>query len=224
MPTGARILNTSGTVQIDQTYKNLALKQKGQITTGSDGINPSLVNFRQKILRVTATFPLMALQSSVYAVVDYVYRVNANTWDFYIRTSGTTAVTLTYYLFDQPGTPTQNYGLRVFNPVNGQLTYHSEFKYLRIADQISGDIWRTGRANDFGPRTYESGRQYAVITTRRGTGLYMYSASTFGETSCGSRSITNGIELGPVPFQISNGSGDGQKFPFMLLVVDVTDY
>ena len=131
---GLRVTNANGYVQIDSTYKNLALRQKGTVTAGaSNGSGYSAT------ITVTAgpsaQLALSGLTAGVVTVGGMNVSGNSITYYLYFSTAGASA---TYWIFDDPAllSPIGNYGLRVRN-ANNSVVFDSRFPYMRVIDFIA---------------------------------------------------------------------------------------
>lgn len=135
MAVGFRVKNSSSLIQIDETYRNLALRAKGSFS-------PSTVwstTWRIGSITVSGSSPVLAWRSSAPAAIVGASRSGSSiTYTFMIAaTSGT----ISWWLFDEPiyGAVTGSVGLRIRNPSTGVITFDSRMKYMRVIGAITGE-------------------------------------------------------------------------------------
>lgn len=216
MPAGLQIVNNFGTVLIDETYKNLALRQK--ILTATAGA----------LERVTIPMsgmnePMVALASERYVGVK---SMRSDLASFLVQ--GRINGDVTAYIFDLPQSSGPNQGLRVYNAA-GELTFDSNNKYARVVDVYGGPA-----TSDWQPlRTYPSGRNYAVVQLKmayrkevvnNGGGNY-----DITWTMSAARVIGNTVQGNMIPYKTDNVSAGSAPPSFTDLsaqfaVIDVTGY
>jgi hypothetical protein len=138
MNTGLRIRNQHTTVQVDQSYFNLALVEKRQISfSGQTG-----EIFRYNFYWATGTAmvgsdnSILGCSAVKKAFVNGVYE-----YALEFRTTGPTNIpvseTFNLYIFDIGMVyPTINVGLRVWNDDRSKLIYHSGMKVLNFVDVL----------------------------------------------------------------------------------------
>lgn len=156
MATGLTILNTAGTTQIDELYRNFCLAEKGTQTTSS-----GLATVFGHIGEVTFTggvSPIIAIRSAAYSYPAYVTK-SGSTYTWGIAIEGASGQSFSYYIFDAPPTGLATHGLRVFD-ASGNVVFDSGYNYMRVADFIA----LSGEAES-GNRVFTSGREYAAIMT-----------------------------------------------------------
>lgn len=136
MPAGIYILNDHGTILIDDTYSNLAVRHQGTLSAGAGLRTVSVPGLND---------PVPAIRSTAYAAT-----ASRQGSTGYIWSAGGAQVH--WYVFDVP-IGAGNHGLQVFNAA-GQLTFDAYQKYARVRAVQSG----------VGSQTYDSGRLYAVAT------------------------------------------------------------
>ncbi len=154
MTYGFRVINDWGTVQIDDTYANLALKEVRQYTFQFDqGGTDYFLNFS-----FSGSLPVFAFRSPDSHSVVAAIQQNGSTYTVQMRSDLGGPVWI--YIFDKPITPTSGYGLRVRN-ANNEITFDSGYKYMRIEGFYSS-------AN--GNQGLTPGKTYAVLQ-----GCYFYS-------------------------------------------------
>jgi hypothetical protein len=154
MPAGLQIFNDSGTVQIDELWRNYGFKQvqTQSVTADSDGT----------IVDVTAvgTDILIAPRPTTLLVAPMQSYLSGSTWTyrFMFRSyfvGETITETVSFYVFDMLDGTYSNVGLEVFN-ASGQRTFHSD-----------GAMMKCRAINDCKTTfTGDSGHIYAPIFTR----------------------------------------------------------
>ena len=156
MAYGIEIYNDSGQIQIDQDYFNLSLKSKSALSSlsaasfggtylGQPTYSKSAVFW---VIDYTGTTPVVAVKPpdgrSIF--VSHLYDENttgspptAGTRRLVFWSPGTTAATLTWYLFDRVDTTgilDTGYGIQVKN-ASGQVVYHSAKPVMRIRQLVT---------------------------------------------------------------------------------------
>lgn len=118
MTAGLQVHNSSGVLQIDETFKNLVFIQKGTLPAGSPGSPGTLT------LSGRAT-PVLVLAGSTPAII---WSVSSSGGTYTYTVYGGTD---TYYLFDVPPAPSlHGFGLQVFD-ASGNCAFDSNRKYMR---------------------------------------------------------------------------------------------
>lgn len=212
MPAGLEVLNADGvTVQIDDTYANLAVIEMGTKATdtataagGNSSVTFTKTGLKNPLIAVTGTNPQVA--------VCWLQDAVTNTWGFNITAGGGVGTAAKYLIFDSPPAPTTNYGFQVFD-ANGNLTFDGSLRYLRVVDM---------QVNAVGPFTYDASKQYAVCHLRFGfrvwnqTGFNQVQGSTVnGGTVAVSYLAVNTVPGSPVQLNQMTPS---------LLILDITNY
>lgn len=151
---GIQILNTFGTIMIDENYKNLAVRQSGSVSkTGRS--TTELVPITYPI-----DAPIVAISPAQFA---YVSSLLPSGQSFRYGGGISRPTSIDYYVFDTPVIQPGNFGLQVYNAL-GQLTFDSGMKYARVVDIFGGST----EASWAGTRTYEAGRKYSVAQLASG--------------------------------------------------------
>lgn len=124
-----RVRGDAGTVQIDDTYCNLAFMTKG-VATSSD-----TSRYTEVVVTVTGRMPVMFLRpTNGVACVSGVTN-SGGTWSFRVGL-GVGVTQCTYYIFDSiPGVSAEPYTIRLRN-AQGQVTWDAGYKYLRVLDSV----------------------------------------------------------------------------------------
>lgn len=156
MTAGLEIINTSGSVLIDENYQNLAMSASGSFTFVSGDFGRVNVNIPYKADGLRN--PIMAIRvTGGYAGVRNTSK-NAVTSVSTAVMFGQTGATVQWWCFDVPDV-TSNAGLQVFNSA-GTLVFDSGNKYARVLNYwmpANNSAW-TGAVQTLGG----SGRTYAI--------------------------------------------------------------
>lgn len=149
---GLQIINTSNTVQIDQDYRNLCLRQKGNaVTTASlPAGGGSYAAFNVTGL----TSPIIAVGGGSAAVPQTYWDAANNRHGFLISTVGAIGTSIPYYIFDVPAELGSTYGFQVRNSGNQLI-----FDALQPPLRIRGFYVNAGVGNY---TSLTAGRTYAV--------------------------------------------------------------
>ena len=187
---GFEIINSFGSILIDDKYPNLALRQKGGVKLGSNNrLNVPMTNgFSSPLVASASTRPVRSDMINTTAITPYIH----------IRgREGDPPADVDYYMFDKPlFQPTNGEALiQLFNAA-GQVTFDSRLKYARVIDVFGGATqaeWAT-------TKTYAAGRKYAVVqlrtawrrsTVRAGGGRYTLSYRSAMARVVGNQVITS---------------------------------
>lgn len=218
---GLRILNTAGTVQIDELYKNMEVRAVGTATTTMAYSGAASI----AEIAYSGANPILVIRSANPATL-YKQQVSGSSWTFYVVVLGATGQSVDYWIFDNPdnATPT-GYGLAVYS-ASGDVIFNSNKKYLRVVDFFKGTGWSADN------RTYVSGRVYGFATVFAGYGEQLITLSggfyIRNEFAMSGSNITNGIrfEGALISSEVQAGSvTDGETYyRFGFMVVDLTDY
>ncbi len=225
MPAGLRILNDSGTVQIDENYKNLVLIAKNtQNTYPVPPFGPVYSILAVVVDLPQSVVPVIAVQSQYPTICQWLEWNSAiapNKWYATIVVGATFSSTCSYYVFAaMPVVSPTGPGLAVWN-ASGEPTFSNNYtnnKLMKIRDFV--DI----SSANYGTRTYESGRSYAWCTATCGYywkpngGNLKYAWG--GCAAPGGNSVT----FSEIIRQYGAGSFAGGVDRFIGMVVDVTGY
>lgn len=154
MPAGLEIINTSGSVLIDENYANLAVSASGTLTFSSDGTQNISLPYYANGLRN----PIIALRvtGSGGAGVRNTTRNNvAMTATAVIY--GKAGANVSWWSFDMPQVVSSS-GLQIYNSA-GILVFDSGNKYARVVDYwmpANNSAWKNA------VKTYANGRTMAV--------------------------------------------------------------
>ncbi|MDR5825780.1 hypothetical protein [Caballeronia sp. LZ043] len=195
---GLQVFNSSGNVQIDSTFKNLGLREKGTVVSG--GSPSGGTGWYLATLTVSAGIsPLIAWRSSGKCYLRY-STVSGSSITYYFHCQGA-GVSVQYWIFDDLATATLsgNYGLQVFNSAGG-LVFDSRTKYMRVVDTLSspgglsGEPMDTGITRSYGgtPAVVQGQLRYIVQNNGTGTGnpVTVISVLTLPAVSFSGSSVT----------------------------------
>lgn len=148
----ARFNNSvDGSRQIDETYKNLALRAKGTFTA-SDGVVPVAIT-------VAGVNPVVAVRSTGANSPVMLHSATDNgggSWTYRFLSKAGDVVT--YYVFDEPGGAPAKY--LVIRNAAGEICFNANEEYLiPVSYQVYG--WSNG-----GPNSHvdlPTGRTYAAV-------------------------------------------------------------
>lgn len=148
MATGIKVINDSGTIQIDDSYPTLVVRAQGSVTIPAAGfIRVRDLSIQGRLaLRATNVVSYLTLLSTIdpYPPGYYVY--------------GAPGTNVQWYLFAVNPGPAGNVGLVIRNAA-GALMFDSGAKNMRVVDIRSGPA----QANWGGTVNYDGGRDYAVL-------------------------------------------------------------
>jgi hypothetical protein len=146
MTSGLQIINDSGTVQIDELWRNYGFKQlqNQSVTADSNGIQVSVTATGTNILiaprcETLLVAPMQSYQSGTTWTYKFYFR------SFYIGETITEDVR--FYVFDMLDGAYSNVGLEVFN-ASGVRTFHSDnplMKCRAINDCKTSFVGNSGR-------------------------------------------------------------------------------
>jgi hypothetical protein len=168
MTEGFRTKTSGGGIQIDQTYKNLALRAKGSFDPGTSS---NKGKWRIGSITVTGNSPALAWRCAKPCAMVYATRSGTSiTYTFMVAdTSGT----VEWWLFDTPdyGVANGPLGLRVRNPATNAVVFDSRMKYMRVVGAVNGSI-----ANGMPANASYTGSP-ALVT---GNSAYIYTSQVIG--------------------------------------------
>ncbi|MCE7762959.1 hypothetical protein GQL56_09930 [Pseudomonas putida] len=179
MPAGLQVINDNGILQVDESFKNMVLTQKGTVTlsrpSGVGAVPYQAAAYATIAYPVSARQPVLALRSN--ALVCYL--ANDNGFTVFGSASGA----IDYYIFDQIGfgTSAGNIGLQVFD-ANGSEVFNSNNKYMKVLDLYSVELVVSNPGNPPTVPTYSgsvpSGKKLAVCMGVQSTGYYIEGIGT----------------------------------------------
>jgi hypothetical protein len=211
---GLKTLTSFGVNLIDEDFKSLAVVASGSLTTDETGIT-------KIITRAGGVNPILALNCPDPIGILAQGR-SGSTFTWQVR-SGliSTAVNFDYWVFDNPpNTAPTGMGLVVRNAA-GQIAFNSNFKHMRIEDQlfVSGvpDV-----------NSYTPGQTYAVAFangTLRDTGADLGGSFSNDHFMATAYVDAEDIHTGQLQFDTTTDAVDLSYNPFTtVLVLDVTNY
>ena len=219
MPAGLEIINTSGTVLIDENYQNLAVRAKGTVGISSAALK------RATVAMSGVSSPMIALASA--SAFSGIKNVLSDLSQFTIQGEAPPASNVDYFIFDVPLASGLSHGLQVFNTA-GTLVFDAGNKYARVVDVYGGP-----NTSDWTPsRTYAAGRTYAVVQLKRayrkqvvavggGGGFdvtwYMSGSRVVSNVVTGKMIIYKEQNVASAPAAVNDNSA-------MFAVIDVTGY
>lgn len=168
MAIGFRARNAANAIQIDETYRNLALRAKGSL----QATTPWLSSWRIASVTLAGNSPVLAWRcDSPCAFVSATRSGQNTTYTFLVAASGGT---IQWWLFDEPiyGAFAGRLGLRIRNPATGITVFDSRGKYMRIVGSVTGSL-----VNGFPSGTTSYAGLPAIVT---GNGAYVYTSQVIG--------------------------------------------
>lgn len=201
MPAGLQVTGSHNILQIDEAYRNLALRVKGTLPATA----PSISNF---------TYPILAIRapSTSNGAFPIGYSDSGGTRTFGFRDSPNDAE---WFIFDVPITQS-NVGLQVFDTA-GALVFDSGNDYMRPV----GSYWIDGTQP-----AEPVGKKWAWVQT--GTGVEEFSSGTPGLlTQFGWALRLDGSNIIQKHTSYPIGSRSGSTPQFIqnphVFIIDVTD-
>ncbi len=158
MPAGLTVYGDHGFVQITDSYSNLAFRQKGGVSLGSNGRGSYSFNATRPMVCVQSSSPVALLSSSN----------NGTAWT--LAFNGSPGASLTVFVFDEPVPIGSNFGLQVFK-ADGTLAFDSNMNYMKIVGVVSppGGVPGYNQSWESSPL---SGGSYAACLSYTRTGIY----------------------------------------------------
>ncbi|MFJ2981183.1 MULTISPECIES: hypothetical protein [unclassified Pseudomonas] len=152
MPAGITVYNPGSTVQVDDNYKNLAVKSR--FTRTSVEGSPYVRSFIR--VQFASPFPFIAVTCASPITLVSSSRVSATSWAFDFVLDAPIGTPATFYTFGDPGTG-GTLGLQLFNGAT-QMTFNSNEVYANIIDSLAAADY----LSLVGTRSYSSS-QLAVV-------------------------------------------------------------
>lgn len=158
---GFTVYGDSGIAQVDNTYANLCLVEKGVLTTNQPLYGQS-VTYATIGPRTGLVSPIICVGGSVYARPETFY--SATQIGFNISAGGPMGTQVPYYIFDvAPAPGAHGFGVQVMNTA-GQVIFDASLGPMRVAAFIQN---ATG-GNPSAIFSGAAGRTYAVAHDIRG--------------------------------------------------------
>ncbi|MEV8518684.1 hypothetical protein ABZR86_02690 [Dyella marensis] len=155
---GFTVYGDSGVAQVDNTYANLSLVEKGTLTTNQSLYGAS-VTYGTIGPRSDLVSPIICVGGSLYARPETFY--GAGQIGFNISVAGPLGTQVPYYIFDVPrAPPAHGFGLQVWNAA-GQLIFDASAGPMRVVGFVQNATGTTIFAGT-------AGRAYAVAHVIRG--------------------------------------------------------
>lgn len=231
MPAGIQVINTAGTITIDENYQNLALRASGGMYFTENGSQTATFNYGLSLRK-----PLCALRvTGAPAGVASCWTFNGTT---NVKITGIAGASVTWYVFDVPYA-VSNAGLQIFRG-DGTLCFDSGNKYARVVD-----YWTASQLNQWenATRYYTDGRVYAsafLSTAERkqvkftsnlcGNSRYRQDITWYRQM-CQITSGTNNTTYSFPAWRADGGYGDCEvlagswsKYSTAIAMLDVTGY
>ncbi|MCP3732002.1 hypothetical protein M9978_16375 [Sphingomonas sp. MG17] len=190
-----RVFNTSGTVLLDHTYKNLALRSKAVVATDtvSDGGSfrtLTISDCDQPMVAIACTSHFATVTKEVVSGSDLTITIACN---------GPVGTSVTLYYFDVPlPNPTPSGIVFRMRTDAGELTFDADYEYMDVVDFLLD-----GESADGGE--YAEDRDYAVVVCRPGITVHDMPLTGTGSGgqpdvavvigTYGFRSIAGGVEM-----------------------------
>jgi hypothetical protein len=119
MPAGLQVWNANDFLQIDETYRNLVLRQKGTVPDGGSG-----VSFANGVTPVCCIAPTIGPSGKAAALNGMSIVGSTYTWNVSAQAD--------YWVFDVPPVPpAHGAGLQV-KDASGNLVYDSDYAPMRV--------------------------------------------------------------------------------------------
>lgn len=161
MAVGLRVRNNNNIIQIDNQYKNLAMTQKGTVTTVAGVIPQFNSNVAYATITVSGTNPQIALIPTEAAVASLWY-ISKSGSSFVFHIVSRAAATIPYYIFDNTISGIAGAKLKMRDAA-GNLFFDSSNKYLKIVGMLN-----TTDDDPVIQLATPSGRQCAVLVSAGG--------------------------------------------------------
>lgn len=231
MPAGIQVINTAGTVTIDENYQNLALRASGGMYFSENGTQLASFNYG-----LTLRKPLCAIR--VTGQPAGVASCSTSGGVTNVRITGMAGASVTWYVFDVPYA-VSNAGLQIFRG-DGTLCFDAGNKYARVVD-----YWTASQRNQWEGMTkyYTDGRVYASAFlssaerkqnqfTANLCGRQRYRQNiTWYRQMCQITSGTNNTTYSFPAWRADGGYGDCEvfrgsfsKYSTAIAMIDVTGY
>jgi hypothetical protein len=235
---GARIRNEGGSlVQIDPSYRNLALKATGSVTTAQLGSTGAAANCGVATITVggcDAPFIAIRCSSAFVSLRKRTQSGSSFTWELI---TSTPVVTVQYWIFDFTAVAQMAFvtskGLRIRSPADNSIIFDSRYKYLRALGMTdptstSTPVTPSGRTFAIGLTNPSQSTIVAGGSTTPGFWMYQIQAALYGFRTDASavaaqRIVTRSFTTeGPDPPPYPTGTYG--PLTSQALIVDITNY
>jgi len=220
---GIRVRNTNGSVQIDENYKNLSLREK--ITTTAIWTVDTSVFFWVANVNTTQALHMIAFTCAADVCFWSTFDNGDGTYTHSFATRyilGETPPSITFYIFGEPTPATSGWGAVVRNRVSKEVVFNSRDKYMRVTHVITDRNVEvtvpTGRVYAACIANHGKHRAIATLGGNRVRNDTLSAAATVGgkvKVAPMGQSQT----LPPAPANMNGYTGSTQ-----ILVIDVTGY
>lgn len=222
MTAGITVWNTWGTVQIDDTWANLSLRHKVQVSTWQTGVDGA--RGYQGQVTLPAVTPMMFIKPTASCATKKVTNNGDGTWTWTFVTLD--PATITCYCFDKPVWLTQWYGLEIYDGA-GNKTFGDQYAPLKVAGVFQPGGASVAPTNFYETPWYVSGlpaSSYAVALSDPGGGAQFSNEDLNGawsQTLLGAcRDTQTGAAFSYVPVESINGDyGPGDFFPSKFIII-----
>lgn len=155
MATGLKIYNDSGTIQIDENWRNYGFRQKISFSLTTSNITGGAPFYIPYSLVVSGT---PALLCACRSTSQYPFRLHSyysgGTWtinwlfahdegDSPVYDPTTKTGTVDFFIFDTLEGSYSNIGLKVFN-ASGALVFHSDARMMKVGSVLPCSSWFSG--------------------------------------------------------------------------------
>lgn len=208
---GLQIINDGGSFQIDQTYRNLCLREKGTIaTTATLSSGSSYVSFN----RTGLTSPIIAVGGSATASVQTYWDAANSRHGFLISVNGAIGTSVTFYIFDVPKDLGATYGFQV-RDASGVLLFDATQPPLRVRGFYPNQSASVS--------SLAAGRTYAIAHLL--VGFRAFTVEALFTRMYGTVPTTNGFSMNFINYS-SIPSSPTQTIVRLptLMAIDVTNY
>lgn len=165
MATGFKSYRSDGTVQIDDEYKTLTLKE---VRTASISATGSVLTIHSFSLTASNLMIAVRCQTLMYSAHQVVKSGTSWVINFaFMSQSGTQSETVTFYIFTDPEISPGSH-LNIYNS-GGTLVFSDETRPIRIRSVVAGNSGYTGA----------SGRVYAPVLLARSDGVFAVNGILF---------------------------------------------
>lgn len=222
---GLKVINANGKIQIDSTYRNIALVDSGDSASVSnndtDAEYVTQINFASPI----ATIPLVLIRPSTsYPVtIDCITKSGSNYTGFGITTQISQSVSIDWRCYTaHPAPSAEPYGLKIRNPSN-ELVFDSGKNYFKIYSitdislptaSSTQDITHSGVENPFYLITMGG---FVIALIIPGPPTWLYYALRIGMKKLSSTSVR--LSWYPVKSYYAGAGGTGAWIPSAKLIV-----
>lgn len=162
MPAGIIIYNDAGTVQIDDTYRNVALAVKGQVASTTTNDGSFFATVQHADITYTANSDTPPIIAVIGGAMNYLFLMSQSgstfTWRVIFGNSNDSVVA-DYYIFDKPPNNSgSTFGLQVWD-AGGNLCFDALYRYANVVGTMSMS-YQTDTPSSF---SVPAGRTYVPV-------------------------------------------------------------